>query len=103
MTPCSSDSNQSCFDSSERSLAKTKMAADQDSGVNRREFLGMTAASLLMAGSLSVTAKADSRNGIPYRTLGRTGEKLSVIGLGGYHLGKQSDANESIRITRTGI
>jgi aryl-alcohol dehydrogenase-like predicted oxidoreductase len=40
---------------------------------------------------------------MPYRTLGRTGEKVSVIGLGGYHLGNQSDPGESIRIIRTGI
>jgi len=43
------------------------------------------------------------KNGIPYRTLGRTGEKVSVIGLGGYHLGRQGDPEESIRIIRTGI
>jgi predicted aldo/keto reductase-like oxidoreductase len=73
-----------------------------DLGVNRREFLGITAASLLMAGGLS-TVNAESKNGVPYRTLGRTGEKVSMIGLGGYHLGKQSDANESIRIIRTGL
>jgi len=80
------------------------MTADNDdSGVNRREFLGMTAASILMAGTLTGTAESHSKNGIPYRKLGRTGEKVSVIGLGGYHLGKQSDANESIRIIRTGI
>ena len=78
-------------------------ANNDDSGVNRREFLGMTAASILMAGTLSGAAESHSKNGIPYRTLGRTGEKVSVIGLGGYHLGKQSDANESIRIIRTGI
>ena len=41
-------------------------------------------------------------NGIPFRTLGRTGEKVSLIGLGGYHLGKQADPQESIRIIRTG-
>jgi predicted aldo/keto reductase-like oxidoreductase len=87
------------------------MAADHDAAVNRREFLGMTAASLLMAGSLSGAAKpdtkpdtkSDTRNGIPYRTLGRSGEKVSLIGLGGYHLGNQSDPEESIRIIRTGI
>jgi predicted aldo/keto reductase-like oxidoreductase len=73
-----------------------------DLGVNRREFLGMTAASLLIAGGLN-TVNAESKNGVPYRTLGRTGEKVSMIGLGGYHLGKQSDANESIRIIRTGL
>jgi predicted aldo/keto reductase-like oxidoreductase len=63
----------------------------------------MTAASLLIAGSLNGAAKPDTKNGIPYRTLGRTGEKVSVVGLGGYHLGKQSDPDESIRIIRTGI
>jgi len=45
----------------------------------------------------------ESKNGIPYRTLGRTKEKVSLIGLGGYHLGKQADPQESIRIIRTGL
>jgi predicted aldo/keto reductase-like oxidoreductase len=63
----------------------------------------MTAATLLMAGRLSGSTKSDSKNGIPYRTLGRTGEKVSVIGLGGYHLGKQSDLQGSVQILRTAI
>ncbi len=79
------------------------MSANHDPAVSRREFLGLTAASLLMAGSISVAAKPETKNGMPYRTLGRTGEKVSVIGLGGYHLGNQSDPEESIRIIRTGI
>src|SRR5437762_10386484 len=103
MTPNNSDSNQSRFDSSEQSPAKDRMLANQDPGVSRREFLGMTAASLLVAGSLSDATKPESRNGVPHRTLGRTGEKVSLVGLGGYHLGKQSDPDESIRIIRTGI
>jgi predicted aldo/keto reductase-like oxidoreductase len=103
MTLNDSDSNQSHIDSSEQSPATDRMLASQQPGVNRREFLGMTAASLLMAGSMSGAAKPDSKNGIPHRTLGRTGEKVSLIGLGGYHLGKQSDPEESIRIIRTGI
>jgi aryl-alcohol dehydrogenase-like predicted oxidoreductase len=36
-------------------------------------------------------------------TLGRTGEKASLIGLGGYQVGSQSDPEESVRIIRTGI
>jgi aryl-alcohol dehydrogenase-like predicted oxidoreductase len=41
---------------------------------------------------------------IPYRTLGRTGERVSAIGIGGYHLGKPYLADsESIRIIRTAI
>jgi aryl-alcohol dehydrogenase-like predicted oxidoreductase len=41
---------------------------------------------------------------IPYRTLGRTGERVSAIGIGGYHLGKPYlEESESIRIIRTAI
>ncbi|MGD0178684.1 MAG: aldo/keto reductase [Terriglobales bacterium] len=63
----------------------------------------MTAASLVMATALSGSAAADRKSEIPYRALGRTGEKVSLIGLGGYHLARQSDPEESIRIIRTGI
>jgi aryl-alcohol dehydrogenase-like predicted oxidoreductase len=38
-----------------------------------------------------------------YRELGRTGERVSAIGMGGYHIGKQQDPNESIRLLRTAI
>jgi uncharacterized protein len=103
MTPNDGHSNYSQIDSLERSAATDGMLSNQDSGVNRREFLGMTAASLLMAGTLSAAEKPDNKNGIPHRTLGRTREKVSVIGLGGYHLARQSDPEESVRIIRTGI
>src|ERR1700720_586432 len=41
---------------------------------------------------------------VPTRTLGRTGEKVSMLGLGGSHIGepKLSDA-EAIRIIRAAI
>jgi predicted aldo/keto reductase-like oxidoreductase len=74
-----------------------------DTGISRRGFLGLAAASILMAHAEPQSPRSDSRNGIPYRTLGRTGEKVSLIGLGGYHLGKQVDAQDSIRIIRTGL
>ena len=38
-----------------------------------------------------------------YRPLGRTGEKVSVLGLGGAHIGRQPEEQESIRIIRTAI
>jgi aryl-alcohol dehydrogenase-like predicted oxidoreductase len=40
---------------------------------------------------------------IPYRTLGSTGEKVSCIGLGGFHIGKQSHERESIAIIRKAV
>jgi len=75
--------------------------------VTRRQFLEIASAGVV-AGALnppfgSSAPPADNKNGIPYRTLGRTGERVSAVGLGGYHLGKQADPDESIRIIRTGL
>src|SRR5208282_1342341 len=63
----------------------------------------MTVVSLLMAANVSQAAKPDNKNGIPYRALGHTGEKVSLVGLGGYHLARQTNIAESIRIIRTGV
>ena len=38
-----------------------------------------------------------------YRPLGRTGERVSVIGLGGHHIGRQKDPQESLRLIRAAI
>ncbi|MGQ9543626.1 MAG: aldo/keto reductase [Candidatus Bathyarchaeia archaeon] len=47
---------------------------------------------------------ASLKQDIPYRTLGRTGVEVSVIGLGGYHIGIPNlSEEESIRIIRTAI
>ena len=43
-----------------------------------------------------------SKADIPYRPLGNTGETVSVIGLGGSHIGRPSE-QDSIRIVRTAI
>ncbi len=40
---------------------------------------------------------------MPYRSLGTTGESISIIGLGGHHIGVQADEKESIAIIRTAI
>ena len=72
-------------------------------GLTRREFLGTAVGTTVVSSLLPRVWAAEIRNGIPYRTLGNTGENVSCIGLGGYHLGMQSDENESIRIIRTGL
>ena len=102
MTPNDRDSNPSCSDRSNQSPVSDGLV-ENEPGFSRRTFLGMTAASVLMARSLSGSASAEPKNGIPYRVLGRTGEKISLVGLGGYHLARQSDPAESIRIIRTGL
>jgi aryl-alcohol dehydrogenase-like predicted oxidoreductase len=58
----------------------------------------------MMSASLGEPTFAETRNRIPYRILGRTGEKVSAIGLGGYHLGRPGlEADESIRIVRSAL
>jgi predicted aldo/keto reductase-like oxidoreductase len=83
------------------SVSRTHDTAD--SSISRRGFLGFAAASMFLAHADQQAPLSESRNGIPYRTLGRSGERVSLIGLGGYHLGKQADPQESIRIIRTGL
>jgi predicted aldo/keto reductase-like oxidoreductase len=55
----------------------------------RRDFLKTAAASLATAGlSSSVVAQQEeSPDGIPTRPLGKTGERVPIVGLGGYHIG----------------
>ncbi len=41
---------------------------------------------------------------IPYRTLGHTGEKVSCIGMGGYHLGKKEVTEaDAIKLVHSGV
>jgi aryl-alcohol dehydrogenase-like predicted oxidoreductase len=62
--------------------------------IGRRVFVaGMAAAGVRAAGS----------EGMSYRTLGRTREKVSAIGLGGHHIGRPADANLGIRIIRAAL
>jgi aryl-alcohol dehydrogenase-like predicted oxidoreductase len=67
--------------------------------IERRTFLGGMAA-LSAAASLNAQPAA---NGMIYRTLGNTGERVSAIGIGGSHIGKQQDEKESIAIIRSAI
>src|SRR5689334_9167869 len=69
--------------------------------MDRRRFL-QTAAATTVITSLSKKF-SQAAEAIPMRTLGRSGEKVSMVGLGGYHIGMQSDENESIRIIRTAL
>jgi len=64
----------------------------------RREFIGGLAA-LQAAAAL----EADTSNGMIYRKLGSTGERVSAIGLGGYHIGVPKEEQESVRIIRSAV
>jgi aryl-alcohol dehydrogenase-like predicted oxidoreductase len=71
--------------------------------MDRRDALGVMAAGLVAAGGAPHNQAGSSASGMIYRTLGKTGERVSAIGLGGYHIGTQPDPQESIRIIRTAI
>jgi len=66
--------------------------------MDRRRFLQTVGATTLVASLGKKLASAAET--VPMRELGRTGVKVSIVGLGGYHLGMQADEQESIRIIR---
>jgi len=71
--------------------------------MDRRDFLKRSAAASLAA-SLNPQLSQASGQPIPHRTLGRTGEKVSMVGIGGYHIGAPSvEEQEAIRIVRTAL
>jgi uncharacterized protein len=71
--------------------------------MDRRRFLQTAAATTLMTSLSKQLADATNKGTVPTRILGHTGEKVSMVGLGGYHLGMQADEQESIRIIRSGL
>jgi uncharacterized protein len=71
-------------------------------GMTRRKFLKLSVATAVAARTGTFAWSIDKKTDMPYRPLGRTGEKVSLIGLGGFHLGRPTE-EESIRIVRTAI
>jgi aryl-alcohol dehydrogenase-like predicted oxidoreductase len=79
--------------------------------MDRRNFLktatvaaaGTVASVGAQSAQSSVAARRPESPNMIYRELGRTGERVSAIGMGGYHLGKQQDPDESIRLLRAAI
>ena len=76
---------------------------ENDASLTRREFVKLAAATTIAAGAGSLAWAAERQGMMPYRSLGRTAEQVSAIGLGGYHIGKQADEQESIRLIRSSI
>ena len=76
---------------------------ENDASLTRREFVKLAAATTIAVGAGSLAWAAERQGMMPYRSLGRTADQVSAIGLGGYHIGKQADEQESIRLIRSSI
>ncbi|MEO6860941.1 MAG: aldo/keto reductase [Microcoleus sp.] len=95
-------------------------------GISRRELLKVTSASSLVAAGLAASegflkplsaqdelpqvlaksevAQAPTASGeMIYKTLGRTGERVSAIGLGGHHIGRLREEQDSVKLIRSAI
>jgi aryl-alcohol dehydrogenase-like predicted oxidoreductase len=68
-------------------------------GLDRREFL----ASLPQAAGPPVGGPPDGAEAIPRRELGRTGVRVSALGVGGHHLGDAPTVEDAIRIVHEAI
>jgi len=66
---------------------------------DRRNFLKGAVAAGVVA-KYGSFAQAANSSGIPTRTLGHTDQQVSMLGLGGYHIGNPSEA-EATKIIRT--
>jgi uncharacterized protein len=86
--------------------------------MKRRKFLKVVAATAAVSqtagGAVSVAGqltdstslerpKESVRGDMRYRQLGRSGAEVSIIGLGGHHIDRQKEEEESIKIIRTAI
>ena len=80
-----------------------------EKGVTRRNFVKASAAGLAAAALVKPSLGADGTNAggargpgegeqVPHRPLGKTGVRVSALGVGGYHLGSIKDGKESTEL-----
>ena len=65
---------------------------------SRREFVQQVSSAALLADQVIAQTSGAAATGLPTRVLGRTGVRVSIIGLGGWHIGAVKDHSEAIRI-----
>jgi predicted aldo/keto reductase-like oxidoreductase len=72
---------------------------------NRRAFLQAGALGLAAAAlpGTTLVAQDKSPGGIALRPLGRTGEKVTVLGLGGFHAAVPDDEQDSVRLIQRAV
>lgn len=84
------------------------MTTNSEGEFSRREFVSNSvkgAAALALGAQLVARTSSAEETGMPMRPLGRTGEQVSVLCLGGWHIGAAAAQNEAeaIRIMHAAI
>ncbi|MEA2747016.1 MAG: hypothetical protein QOI41_1159 [Myxococcales bacterium] len=54
-------------------------------------------------GQIALPSAADAAAAMPRRQLGKTGESVSMVGIGGFHIGMPKEEAESVRIIRSAL
>jgi aryl-alcohol dehydrogenase-like predicted oxidoreductase len=81
-----------------------ELAREKSGAIERRDFLKGLALAGLMPSAGDRSSAEGPKQSVPYRTLGRTGERVSAIGVGGFHLAQPGlEEAESIRLIRTAV
>jgi predicted aldo/keto reductase-like oxidoreductase len=72
---------------------------------SRREFLQSSLAAGAALGLTAAAGGADDAGskGLPTRPLGKTGQRVSILCLGGWHIGAVKDQDEAIKIMHTAL
>src|SRR5215472_10646198 len=85
-------------------LARAQTQFQHSPGVTRRQFLEIAAGTSVLASLPEYAQRKETAEEIPRRTLGRTEEQVSMVGLGGFHLGKpELQESAAIQIIRRGL
>ena len=72
--------------------------------MKRRDFIKSAALTALTMALPPIASSSTSPfKEMPYRKLGGTGERISLVGIGGFHLGEPRTDAEAVRIARTTI
>jgi predicted aldo/keto reductase-like oxidoreductase len=72
--------------------------------MKRRAFIKAATATTVAAAFAPKAGDAETRDGVPYRVLGHTGVILSLVGVGGHHIGRASVPEAvGIQIIRTAL
>src|SRR5262245_18138618 len=74
-----------------------------DEKSSRRQFIERAGAVAALSAQVLAGTSSASPTGMPTRVLGRTGQRVSVVCLGGWHTGAVKDDSEAIRIMHAAI